>query len=641
MTRLLNPSLIITRLTVKRDEHIAYDEAFHAGVNVIRGENSSGKSTIMNFLFYGLGGDLYEWSDLALLCTDVWTEVQINGHPATLRREVGQTSRTAMEIFSGAYDEAVQAPAESWTRYPYQRSAQKESFSQALFRLMGMPDVAGEGSGNITMHQILRLLYSDQLSPIDNLFRLEPVAADSPNLREIIGNLLCGAYNDQIYELQIKLRLEEKEFSDVSSDLRSIIAILRGGDRGTGLKWVEEQRARIIKERDAKLAQIAEAEQAYYVKQQDDDVSRNAHKALYIKVQNLQRRLNDISSEINALEFEIADSSRFIRSLEDRIETLRDARSVSNHFEAFVFLSCPACFAEIEETDEIGACHLCKTPFDTERARERIVGLMNEAAIQLKQSRILQDKRSAKLADLQSAYEATEEEWRRAARELQALEVLPSTEARDRLRELHRNLGYLDRELDDVESQLELAQRIDELRNRREVLNASIERTKERIDELRAAHYRRLTEAHRRIEKNIIYFLTRDLRRQDSFENPQSVDFSFRENRISVDGESYVSASSRVILKNSFVVAFLKSAMEDPKFRHPRILMLDTTEDKGMEVQRSENFQNLILEMSRTSDVTHQVIYATAMPSNDIQDDDLIGDHSTRDSGTLKIHREG
>ncbi|MEL6450397.1 MAG: hypothetical protein AAFQ19_03990 [Pseudomonadota bacterium] len=634
MTRLLNPSIIITRLVVKRNAGIAYDEEFHAGVNVIRGENSSGKSTIMNFLCYGLGGDIFDWDKLALLCTHVWMEVQINGHPATLRREVSESAQTAMEIFGGPYTDALKAPVESWTRYPYKRSTQKESFSQALFHLMGMPDVASEGSGNITMHQLLRLLYTDQLSPIESLFRQE--SFDPPTLRETIGNLLCGAYDDEVYGLQIRLRAEEKEYQDVSSDLRSIIALLKGGDQSTGIQWVEEQKTRIIEERDAQLAAISEAEQAYYAKQNDDTVSRDAQKTVYQQVQTLQKTLNRSREEINALEFEIADSSRFIASLENKIDALRDAQSVSDLFGTVIFASCPACYAEIEETD-IEACHLCKTPYDVERAKERIVGLMNEASIQLKQSRILQGRRDTKLGELKRKYKASEDQWKRAARELQTLEVLPSTAARDRLRELHRKLGYLDRELDDFEGKLELARKIDTLRQRKEALNASMERIRTRIDELRAAQQKRLIEARAQIESNVKYFLTRDLRRQDVFENPESVDFSFKDNRISVDGESYVSASSRVILKNSFAVGFLKSAMEDPKFRHPRFLMLDTTEDKGMEVQRSENFQNQILEMSQGSDAVHQVIYATAMPSNDIPDDDLIGEFSTRDNGTLNI----
>ncbi len=65
MTR-YEPSLVVTRLVVLRNQHRAYDETFHEGVNVIRGENSSGKSTILNCIYYGLGGDLADWSETAL-----------------------------------------------------------------------------------------------------------------------------------------------------------------------------------------------------------------------------------------------------------------------------------------------------------------------------------------------------------------------------------------------------------------------------------------------------------------------------------------------------------------------------------------------------------------------------------------------
>ncbi|WP_223217126.1 AAA family ATPase [Rhizobium cauense] len=144
-----------------------YNEAFHTGVNVVRGDNSSGKSTIMNFIFFGLGGNLDRsaWSEHALKCDHVWLEVEFNGDPAVLRREIDVSSQSAMEIFGGRYGQALEAPIEAWHRYPYSRSTSQESFSQAIFRLLEMPDVAVEGTSNITIHQILRLLYADQLSP--------------------------------------------------------------------------------------------------------------------------------------------------------------------------------------------------------------------------------------------------------------------------------------------------------------------------------------------------------------------------------------------------------------------------------------------------------------------------------------------
>ena len=164
-----DPSIQLRRMIIERSGKSVYDEAFHSGVNVIRGENSSGKSTILNFIFYGLGGDLTDWSGVALLCNRVLLEVELNGKKATLSREISRERGQAMDIFAGDIASAKIASRDEWTRYPYSRSASKESFSQALFRLLAFPEVANEVSGNITMHQILRLIYADQLSPVETV----------------------------------------------------------------------------------------------------------------------------------------------------------------------------------------------------------------------------------------------------------------------------------------------------------------------------------------------------------------------------------------------------------------------------------------------------------------------------------------
>jgi VIT1/CCC1 family predicted Fe2+/Mn2+ transporter len=54
---MMHNSLFLNRLVILTQEgRIAYDEKFHRGVNIIRGDNSSGKSTISHFIFYVLGG---------------------------------------------------------------------------------------------------------------------------------------------------------------------------------------------------------------------------------------------------------------------------------------------------------------------------------------------------------------------------------------------------------------------------------------------------------------------------------------------------------------------------------------------------------------------------------------------------------
>jgi DNA repair exonuclease SbcCD ATPase subunit len=55
----------LKRVRINRGNVVAYDEEFHRGVNIIRGENSSGKSTISDFIFFGLGGEFDRWKDAA------------------------------------------------------------------------------------------------------------------------------------------------------------------------------------------------------------------------------------------------------------------------------------------------------------------------------------------------------------------------------------------------------------------------------------------------------------------------------------------------------------------------------------------------------------------------------------------------
>ena len=73
-------SLFLQRLRIMTlDNQIAYDEQFHKGVNIIRGQNSSGKSTIIRFIFFALGGAYSEFVPEALRCKYVMAEVCVNG----------------------------------------------------------------------------------------------------------------------------------------------------------------------------------------------------------------------------------------------------------------------------------------------------------------------------------------------------------------------------------------------------------------------------------------------------------------------------------------------------------------------------------------------------------------------------------
>ena len=165
--------LFLNRLViVTHSGTIAYDEPFHKGVNIIRGKNSSGKSTISNFIFYALGGDYNNWNPEAIKCREVFAEVEINGGIFTLRRSITTSLRQPMSIYWGTY-ETAKSDLINWKTFPYQQTTDKVSYTNVLFNALNYPEVKSETDSNITIHQILRLLYIDQDSPTQSLFRRE------------------------------------------------------------------------------------------------------------------------------------------------------------------------------------------------------------------------------------------------------------------------------------------------------------------------------------------------------------------------------------------------------------------------------------------------------------------------------------
>jgi hypothetical protein len=108
--------------------------------------------------------------------------------------------------------------------YPFARSDRKESFSQVLFQLLRFPEVRGVGEGNITMHQLLRLMCVDQLSSVSSLFRDEQF--DSPLIRKTVGELLLGIFDNKLYEDEIRLRDVRRDIEHAQIEHASLTAAL-------------------------------------------------------------------------------------------------------------------------------------------------------------------------------------------------------------------------------------------------------------------------------------------------------------------------------------------------------------------------------------------------------------------------------
>ncbi len=633
---LFKPNLQLRKLRIMRDAVVAYSADFHEGVNIIRGQNASGKSTVMDCIFYVLGGESIPWKNEALLCSEVVAEVSVNGAAVTLRRTISDNAKNPLSIFWGALEAAQSAKYSSWESYPYQRSPSKESFSQVLFRVLELPELRGEGASNITMHQILRLLYVDQRTPHDEIFRSE--SFDLMLTRETVGNYLCGIYSGNLYDAQLELKAVEAKLERSVSDLRNLFAVLgKSGQGGSSTTDFLRAEAASVSEEISGITQALIGLRKESRASKEDGAA--AVNRLRGALSDVQRRFANARSELAELRLEIEDSKQFIEELDRRLESLDQSEETRSYLGAVKFNFCPCCLAKVENKSEASAtCQLCKSPLEQTPAHSQLLRMRNELSLQRRESGFLLDARSVKfdnlkreipqletqLAELERTYRTTASEWiSPTERQAEALNV---------------RLGELKQKLVQLGEYQRLAAVIEDLQSKRSALEA---RKRELLDQITAFENQNenlKSVARLKIADALVRVLKADLPRQEEFISAAAVDWNFGQNRVSVNGHTQFSESSMVVLKHSFHLALLIASTQVPTFRVPRFLLLDGIEDGGQEISRSHHLQELIAEVSGSLTSTHQIIFATSQIAPSLAGSALVvGKNSTADSKTLSI----
>ncbi|PYS68408.1 MAG: hypothetical protein DMF73_16865 [Acidobacteria bacterium] len=501
-----------------------------------------------------------------------------------------------MQIFWGDYGAAKSSAVEGWQIYSFQRGAQKESFSQVLFRAVGLPELRGDLDNNIAMHQLLRLIYVDQLSPVDLLMRYENF--DSPLTRTTVGDMLLGVYDDSLYADELSLRAKQRQLDEVSREVENLMRVLTnvGQELDTGRIQA------VMEKTQAEYATVERtiADLSANLNVENPSVSKESLGTLQAAVSECRQRWAALTEELQRRTLEVDDSRDFIEVLERRIASLDQSLSVRNAFGELPLTHCPECLNPLVPVEDESICILCRQPLPENVQSAQILRMQQELGNQLKESRSLLEQKERDLLALKQKLPEVQRELQRAqARFNEAV-----TNVRTKRDE---------RRLDALANQLKAVSVLETSRALKAFLTSEVQDISFRIKTKRDAQAARLVEARERVQAYALDFLKRDLPREPWFQNAQSVTFDFAKNTFAVDGRNQFSASSMVLLKNSVHFGILFSSLDAEFFRYPRILICDNMEDKGMEPARGQNFQKIAAETSATSDVEHQIIFTTSM----------------------------
>lgn len=634
---MMHNTLFLQRLRIVTESgEVAYDELFHRGVNIIRGQNSSGKSTIVRFIFFVLGGYYTDFVPQAMKCRYVMAEVCINGTVITIRRfmekrEDGKVNGyTPMFVYYGPMEEAIEHHnCFEWQKYPYVTTDKTCSFSNVLFEMLNYPPIKADS--NITMHQILRLIYLDQESPVNSLFFYEQF--DKELYREMVANLLLGLYDQKYSDSKQELRDKVKAIAETNVSIKNVGEFLQDA-RCKSSDFVRGMIDRLNEEIAGITNQIQELRKPDVVDNPQglDMKQKLEYQRILEEITKLRKDSNSLEAEVKHLENEIEDSEYFIETLKRRKEAIDRSIATRDYFDSMHLDFCPECLTPISHHVEEGHCPLCKSPIDNTKGKSQAMRIRLELEFQIRESLSLKEENEQLLEEKKA-------QLRRMKRQLTATQKhydyavgnVRSTQ-QERIDRLLQDKGFKEGEILQYQTMLEQAEKYEQLL-------AELDRLKSREAQLEryiAATEKRIRLERRTIDKAVsecgVYLLRHDLGRQEDFMKAQEFVIDYNQNMAYIsDQRNKLSASSAFYLKMVARFALLFASLKVDSMMYPRLLFSDNMEDKGLTEDRVVNFQRTVVNLlSEVPQGDFQLIFATSMIAPELDDKRYtVGDEYT------------
>lgn len=354
-------NLIIKRIKYSGKKYFFKSEELKKGINIIVGDNGSGKSTFSYFLEFGLGGNIEQFkreqkgkkknnSNYTQITEDinnfVELEIEINGSIYKLKRFIDTN-----DIFVN--------DGETTKEYPIYRqsSYSNETFSDWLLKKLNINvfELAiGTMSWKIGFNDLFRLLNHDQESDPRKIFKtpsVENLVTESSVVRKSIFETLIGIASEE-YNIKFNaFKNAQKEKEQSNSLLENFIKrnpnIFSENieQNNNALDEYEEQLNKLIRERGS------------YQKQHTNSFAKT-EQLNRIQLELIQMEL-DISEEtIRKKNYEIEKEKvgKLLVNLNDEIIQIEKIVFTNDKLDLFSLEVCPFCMSEVKHKKGICIC---------------------------------------------------------------------------------------------------------------------------------------------------------------------------------------------------------------------------------------------------------------------------------------------
>lgn len=615
-----------------------YNQDFHEGINTIRGVNAVGKSSLLNLIYYNLGGELKqeEWKYPMEKCTYVLMELVINKTTYCLKRDIDKDHISPIYIFEGTYNQTKICNSNMWNKYARNRSENKQSYSEFMFNLLGWSQSKTCDLNNLTIHQVLRLIYFDQDTDANKIFKAED-RYDSKNMRSTIFEFLFN-----IDDLSTHNKREEKiklsnNLQQLKGRINSLIDLNDDFKNATMLSIQRE-----IENSDSIIEKLKTEKNEKLNKYTIKNNKENSEKIFNLQeeIKKLTTQLEIANNKFLSIENDLLDCKLFKDDLNFRLSALKNSQKMNNILGEINFNYCPLCLSKIATTIiESATCPLCKNELTNNKRHPKYIENINDLNYQINQNNKIINLREVEKDRLIDLINEKKENFRKLKIELYNL-ATTSNERESIIEIFSANIFAEELKKNDLLSIKNKIAKINKFQRQYKELEDSIDQLDKEIKRAEENSNKRRNYVLDSISEKATNLLKKDKHGSEtSFQTYNKKDsiIDFENDRWLLGDRISFSDSSNAIKKICLYVGFLLFSLLDNVSSFPNFLILDL-ECNDITSDRSQNMQRII-KQSLAGQVDYQLILSTSKICSELNTEEFgIGPYYNDDAHILNIN---
>jgi hypothetical protein len=328
------------------------DYHLREGVNVFKGSNSTGKTTLLRFFDFVFGSKSKPFiEEIEQNCDFVIAEFAINGKDYTVRR--GIKNKEEIFLYEGHFDNLAELNTQKGKLYSWTESSEKQNIGDFYLDKLGLQShkvsTSKHKCAEFSWRNLIDLIYIGQnewngFQAAENL---------QPLMKKSVFEILLGLTDETLDNLEITKR-ETEEIRDTLKNQKKVVKeFLDKFDRSLGsdtnIKNLVEQISS-LENKKKPLTETMELKQESKALSGDKEVMEHQVQETSIKLEDLSGKLEEIKGLFNKTELDLEKNRLQLK-----------ARII---FSQLPITKCPNCFKDLDPTSD-DKCNVCGQNYET------------------------------------------------------------------------------------------------------------------------------------------------------------------------------------------------------------------------------------------------------------------------------------